>query len=70
MKTFVLCHNLIGMAQATILNSPEKYMPVECEEIAYQLQILIANFHHNGELTDYQFEKLHSYAESISTMCN
>lgn len=68
MKYFVLLHNQIMMAQATILNSPEKWFPVEVEEIVYQLRLTLENYHTNGNLTDYQYNKLLSLVDSIPSM--
>ena len=65
MKIFVLLHNQIMMAQATILNSPEQWFPTEVEEVVYQLRLMVLNFHASGDLTDYQTVKLISLVEAI-----
>ena len=65
MKHFVLLHNQIMMANASIMNSVEQWSPVEVEEVKYQLKLTIENYHTNGDLTDYQRDKLTALVEGI-----
>lgn len=65
MKIFVLLHNQIMMAQATIINSPEQWFPTEVDDVCYQLRMSVINFHMKRLLTDYQADKLIKLIEGI-----
>lgn len=66
MKFYILLHNQISMANATILNSPEHWFPYEIEEVQYQLKITVENYHLQGHITDYQKEKLLTLIDGIN----
>lgn len=65
MKHFILLHNQIMITQAAIMNSVEQWFPVEVDEVKYQLKLTIENYHTNGDLTDYQRDKLTALVEGI-----
>lgn len=64
MKFYVLFHNQVMMAQASILNSPEPWFPAEVEEVVYQLRLTLENYRTNDRVTDYQYNKLMSLIDN------
>ena len=64
MKFYVLLHNQVMMAQASILNSPETWFPAEVEEVVYQLRLTLENYRTNDRVTDYQYNKLMSLIDN------
>lgn len=65
MKYYILLHNQITMAQATIMNSPEKWFPIEVEEVIQQLRLTVGNYRTGEFITEYQHSKLLSLIDSL-----
>lgn len=65
MKYFILLHNLIMMAQASIMNSVERWTADEIDRVVTRLIVDVEAYHRNGYITDYQMNKLITMAENI-----
>lgn len=63
MKHYVLIHNLIMQARATITNSVEKYNYSEKDAVARMLENTITEF--DEELTSYQIDNLNKLVDEI-----
>ena len=66
MKHYVLLHNLIVNARATLAQSVESWTPTEVETIMNDFRQMIKVQHCRGGLTTYQRNKLLELIDSIA----
>ena len=69
MKYFILIHDQITMAQASILHSVEQWFTPELEDLTDHFLGLIRYYHDAGELTDYQAKKLRQMVKDFPKVC-
>ena len=65
MKHFVLLHNIVTMAHASVVNSVEGFTFAERYNIVEELLQTISFHHDMGDLTDYQAKTLEALADRI-----
>lgn len=67
MKQFILLHNQVTMAQASIMHSVEGWKEDEIKFIKNELNFMIDNVWLHGDITEYQRDKLHSLVTGIES---